>query len=899
MPEGDLAEGVLPQALLRAALETSGSGVAVVRAPDLTCVYANEECERLARTEGMAGRALADSWPDLARRGLLSRLVETLRRGGTFRAEEQPFVLPGPNGTPTERLLTFDGSGVEVEGVPYAVLSVSDVTGRARAEDALRQTVRLQDALTHINEVIQSERDIEEILDHVVRMAAEALGAGSGAVALRDEEGWFVRTVHGFPPEARGNRLPQERMPHGVLAAEADEVVAVEDASADPRTERGLMEEHGITSVIVIPLRMRGEPTGLLFCNWHGDRHRFTDAEVRFAVKFGASVSLAIDNAARLRAEETARAAVAEELRTVNALLEAAEALNASFGLEQVLATLLRVVRRVCRQCCVTVSVLDARTGSVRTLAAEGVACPGGGRPVEELSPEMRRAIEEGRTAVLSYVEQDSSPEARRIAEEHGVVNLLFVPLGMEGDRFGYIKVFDPGHKTRFTEREARLASAIASEAAVAVRHAMLVQEMRETARLGEALDGINQILHATLDPHELLEHSVALAADVLHAPVGGALLFNGERASLAVSKGVPHDQARALESTLSDASATEEALRKGEPLPMDRVDRESRVDGERLELLELRSLILLPLKARSRSFGVQFFGHREPHTFGDAEVDFARKLAASLSLALESARLYEGERFIAETLQESLLSLPEDVEGVELAHLYHSATESARVGGDFYDVFELAHGLVGVLIGDVSGKGVDAAVLTSLVKNTVRAHAREPGRTPAEAVRLTNDAVFRESAPESFVTLFFGMLDRRDGRFVYCNAAHTTALLRRREGTVCSLGPNSPMVGAFDAVGFSQSETLLETGDTLYLYTDGLTEARRGKTLFGEERLVEAVARMPEAYDMWARARGVLEEVLRFSDGHLDDDLALLVVRRTGAPVAAAAQQKFVFDGG
>ena len=262
-------------------------------------------------------------------------------------------------------------------------------------------------------------------------------------------------------------------------------------------------------------------------------------------------------------------------------------------------------------------------------------------------------------------------------------------------------------------------------------------------------------------------------------------------------------------------------------------------VNQETRRLFEAQSILVVPLIAREEVVGVIYFiYHSRIHRFSSAEADFARRLSVSLGLAIANARLFEAERDIADRLQEALLTLPDSVAGIEFANAYHSASEAARVGGDFYDLFPLDHDHVGVVIGDVAGKGLDAAVLTSMVKNTLRAHATERGKTPKQIVTLTNDLVYRATPTESFVTVFFGILDCRDGRLVYSNAGHTTAAVVREDGSAGRLSVTGPLLGAFGDVEFDQAEVRLDLDEILFLYTDGLTEARRDHELFGEERL-------------------------------------------------------------
>lgn len=264
---------------------------------------------------------------------------------------------------------------------------------------------------------------------------------------------------------------------------------------------------------------------------------------------------------------------------------------------------------------------------------------------------------------------------------------------------------------------------------------------------------------------------------------------------------------------------------------------------------------------------------------FSEREIGLVRAIAAQAAVAFENARLFEAQRNIADRLQSALLVLPDTVSGIEFSHEYHAASIAARVGGDFYDIFELDGGRVGLVIGDVAGKGLDAAVLTSMVKHTIRAHANEHGKTTDEILRLTNQIVYKGTPAESFVTVFFGVLERETGRMVYSSAGHTSGAIACTVGEPTRLPANGPILGALADAEFDEAEAYLGGDETLLLYTDGLTEARRDKQLYGEERLFELLANSPcgSASEL---VRAVVADVMDYADNHLGDDLAILAVK-------------------
>lgn len=261
--------------------------------------------------------------------------------------------------------------------------------------------------------------------------------------------------------------------------------------------------------------------------------------------------------------------------------------------------------------------------------------------------------------------------------------------------------------------------------------------------------------------------------------------------------------------------------------------------------------------------------------------------LFRELKLSEERHRAGE-ERFerIANVFQEALLSVPETLPGVEYGHLYQSATQATKVGGDFYDLFELDGDWVAVVVGDVSGKGLPAATLTSRVKNTIRAYSMT-GNSPAETLTRTNSLLLRFLDNTSWVSVFLGYLHAPTGRLLYCSAGHPPSIVHRRNGSgddgdgeTFFLETISPILAAFEEAKFVDSEEILAADDILLLYTDGVIEARQDGELFGDERLLEFVAYFG------AQGAPLLPELLfaelqEFASGRLADDIAIVAIAR------------------
>jgi serine phosphatase RsbU (regulator of sigma subunit)/PAS domain-containing protein len=299
------------------------------------------------------------------------------------------------------------------------------------------------------------------------------------------------------------------------------------------------------------------------------------------------------------------------------------------------------------------------------------------------------------------------------------------------------------------------------------------------------------------------------------------------------------------------------------------------------LMLLGATSVLSVPLTDGEHAYGVltlaRWSGH--PH-FEMADVGLVEELGEQLALAIRVDRMFRHRAEIADALQTSLLPRQvRQIPGTEIAAAHVSATMAAEAGGDFYDVYPSRDGW-GVAIGDVCGTGPDTAAVTAAARHAIRALAHlDPD--PAAVLRGINDIMLTEDFGGRFVTADAGYLSWRDGRLhlSLASAGHPGPVLLRPDGRTQVLNGGGLPLGIFPDSEPAAQDVELETGDLLFLYTDGLTSACGPDQVQFEERLTDELAALAgePAAALVSRVRDV---VLELCGGELRDDVTMLALR-------------------
>ena len=440
-------------------------------------------------------------------------------------------------------------------------------------------------------------------------------------------------------------------------------------------------------------------------------------------------------------------------------------------------------------------------------------------------------------------------------------------------------------------QTERRRAGAVALARADAAREAQLAEQahieelasglqlqtdaLTERAGLAEALNTINALVHSTLDSGGVLEPALARGVAALHADAGTIELREDESWVVSHQHGFS-DDATKLRLSAEQAPIAGRARATRQPVAVADLTLETALDTGFPHAHGLKSVIAVPLIVRQEVIGcLLLWGHR-PRVFSRAEIDFARQLGATVSLGVDNARLYLEQRHIAQTLQENFIHELPVVAGLELGVVSKAAAEPELVGGDFSEVFVVDDGCVVVLIGDVAGKGVRAAGMTETVRSTVRALAAADS-SPASILARANELLLKFDPDEPHVTAFCAVLDPDSGHVSYASAGHPSPVHLGAFSCRTLDVAFGPPLGSFDH-SYLNAHAMLTLEDYLVLYTDGVTESRKGTELFGEQRLLEVVSGL-RGRSAQAVAEGLRDAALAFA-GRLRDDLQVVVVR-------------------
>ena len=776
-------------------------------------------------------------------------------------------------------------------------------------EETQRRRAELQKLVHRVGDALVAGLSCDKVAQLVVEQVRQMIPCHDAVFWVREANDSFVPLTapcaversDGFDCwEMKGSRFLKD-------AVENAHPIVVSDVAEDGRlgaAERMLLRRNDITSLLVAPLRGRGEHViGLLALYWTSPRHTPTPEEFDTADVLATQAAAALENARLHNQLEEAERRLSAQLDQTTAARDFVERI-----LQNVQAAVLVIGAGADRHILRANALAEAMPDL--DLQHDGLV----GRRFYDVLPGIESIVGEA----IDHAFRTGEPVTLVDVEYGGFAR------GATHWTFSFAPQRDPG------SRVVNQVIILALETTDRIR---LLRENELHAHRAESLVRISQSLSATQEPAEiyavvangaltliaglddprialyirdaasgrfvsvafagqseppepspaLVRHlsgvQAPLIVDDLSAEVGSRAAHPGATAEVGTHPGsflaTPPETGGVRVPGIAEFGTLAQSSPLKGATEIQPVEDENRADA-----------ILLPLVSQSAVFGYLALVTETNGAFLDTSLVDALVNLSSLSAAvIRNALAFAYEQNIAETLQKSFLpSMPSQMPGLSIAERYFPTLRNeAEIGGDYYDVIVLGPSRLGIFIGDISGKGLAAAVYTAMAKYTLRAFIAQE-MSPLEIVSRANVAVARWTSHEIFSTLFFGVIDVAAGTLSYVNAGHEPPVLLRADGGYDSLAPTGPTLGIFPGGEFSLGETRLLPGDILTLYTDGLSDARSTSgEFFGEEGIYAHVAEV-RGNTVDEICDSLHAKAVDYAVGHrLRDDVAMLVIKTEG----------------
>jgi phosphoserine phosphatase RsbU/P len=526
-------------------------------------------------------------------------------------------------------------------------------------------------------------------------------------------------------------------------------------------------------------------------------------------------------------------------------LLEVADVMSTSLDFDTTLRRVAEVVRKVIDYEIFAILLLNEKTQELRFRFQIGYP--------PEFADRARVKVGEGVTGQAVQLGQailidDVTRDPRYIAAVPNVCSELAVPLTTKNRVIGVIDL-EARHPGYFNEEHKRLLTLIASRMAAGIENAQLYTRTTRQARILLLLNEIARELTSILNLDELLGRIAELLRRLIDFQMFSILLLDasGEklehRFSLRFNENVHTKQEIPLgHGLVGHAAQSRQAI-----LVPD-VSKDPRYIESNPET---RSELAVPLIYKDKVIGVLDLEHTRRGFFTDDHRRTIMTLAAQVAIAIENARLYEQvarqerrmERDLALARQLQMRLLPQSLPKVQHLNLAAKFVPARAIGGDLYDFIPYSLSRLGIVIGDVSGKGAPAAIYAALVSGILRSHAPiEPG--PAEMLSAVNLSLAERRIEAQFVSLIYAVWDDEDRTLVVANSGLPRPILVR-DGKNTVIEATGLPLGLFDDASYDEFRFKMETGDMFVFFTDGILDARnRSGDLFGRGRVEKLVAK-------------------------------------------------------
>ena len=480
--------------------------------------------------------------------------------------------------------------------------------------------------------------------------------------------------------------------------------------------------------------------------------------------------------------------------------------------------------------------------------------------------------------------------EAQYVPEEWGgrprsmIQGVLTLPLKRAGEPLG-VAVLTKLDSTRPPEEDLSFLRELSIQLAIAVGNSRIYAEATREKVQNHLLLELGTKISVSLDTNQLLEQILDLVFQVVRYDAAGIYLVDKK------TQWINQQAIRGYDPNREDAVRLKVGrgligwvAKTGRPVIVPDVLRDERYVSARTQT---RSEMVAPLRVGSEVIGAFNVESDEPDAYEPEDLELLMTFASQAAVAIERTRLHaevletrslEEELSIGQRIQRTFL--PERDPKVPNFDIAGANYSSGLVGGDYYDYVRITEGQLGIVVADVSGKGIPAALIMAAFRASLIAEVRNNYAIRTIFAKV-NKLLWESVEVDRFVTAIYGVLDINARRFTYVNAGHNPGLLYRgATDTFDSLDSTGPLLGTLETATFKEKQVEIRRGDVLALYTDGITESMdEAKELFGEDRLRDVIRSRKEG-SAAEIVRGIRETVGAFSGGESDDDLTVVVIK-------------------
>lgn len=768
-----------------------------------------------------------------------------------------------------------------MKGVPI-MKGIARVEGQEKAD---YQAIVL--AFSHLSDAVTKGNSPGDALAAAAETGAVLLQLEHCAVFVQNESTKSIELASAYQLELTPRRSPVPGEAAIRECMERGSTIVVTNTAIDKRKGMSALAKLGIASMLCVPLKVGDNCCGVV-AGMSDTLRAFSpsDIEVLSAIAsqaaFAAWKSKLAGNMLPKSGDGTISASDIELIEVANRRIQElsiinkiSEAVISILNLEQLLDLALDQCLFAIGATVGSIMLLDEDTELLTIKAAKGLP--------KEVVDTATSAIGEG---IAGWVAQHCQPVLVHDARQDprfkmnryrdDITSAMSVPLKARGRVIGVINASTVEMGRRFGPREVEFLCTIANQVAMAIDNAKLYERLNRRSGELSSLLQMSEAITSTLELREILSLLSKKFMAVPNVDVVVLLAYDADtgRFRYLDGHGLKQNNRKSAYMQLALPIA-KDALAAGCPICCELSGKPQQTNSAGA-MENYASTICIPLTAAERIVGAVALFSSKPKAFSQSTMSTLTALAKLAGVAIHNALIYKHKYDIARSLQFQLVpTVPLTAEGLDIGHKFLPARE---VGGDYYDVINVVPGKVGIVIADVAGNSVPAAMYTSMGKHVLRAYAVEDN-PPADVLRRLNRIACEETQSEVFISLFYGVFDASNKSFSYACAGHEPPMLIHPDGSIDRLQADGLLIGIKSSIQFEEKTVQLESESILVLFTDGVIDSASADCKFSVRDIADIVARnkLKSAQEL---ADNIYAGLIDVSAAGTHDDVALVVLK-------------------